>query len=32
MNIGKVMDDGRVMRALLGMNRREFVALREVFA
>lgn len=32
MNIGKVMDDGRVMRALLGMNRREFVALREVIA
>jgi hypothetical protein len=32
MNIGKVMDNGRVMRALLGMNRREFVALREVFA
>lgn len=30
--MGKVMNDRRVLRALLGMCRSEFVALREVFA
>jgi DDE superfamily endonuclease/Helix-turn-helix of DDE superfamily endonuclease len=31
MNMAKVMNDRRVLRALLGMCRSEFVALREVF-